>query len=175
MSRYLRGDKSLQLLHVLVVFMLLVLLMSIQRITSLSCLYFPQAHLVAAFEQSLGNMTIRLKSLTLTAEQKVKTAPRVVKHTVGHKSWHTMKTSAAGWPGLTICHVFCTGLGAEWTEEDHRAAEEAECRRSSCHQRRHQHSWTCTQRRPDRYEQAPLTNVFVLEGLSVCWKLNVLL
>jgi len=34
--------------------------------------YFPQAHLVAAFEQSLGNMTIRLKSLTLTAEQKVK-------------------------------------------------------------------------------------------------------
>uniref|UniRef100_A0A8D3E0A9 Neuron navigator 3 n=1 Tax=Scophthalmus maximus TaxID=52904 RepID=A0A8D3E0A9_SCOMX len=30
----------------------------------------PQAHLVAAFEQSLGNMTIRLKSLTLTAEQK---------------------------------------------------------------------------------------------------------
>lgn len=32
-----------------------------------------QAHLVAAFEQSLGNMTIRLKSLTLTAEQKVRT------------------------------------------------------------------------------------------------------
>ena len=31
-----------------------------------------QAHLVAAFEQSLGNMTIRLKSLTLTAEQKVR-------------------------------------------------------------------------------------------------------
>ncbi|KAF3832991.1 hypothetical protein F7725_026656 [Dissostichus mawsoni] len=29
-----------------------------------------EAHLVAAFEQSLGNMTIRLKSLTLTAEQK---------------------------------------------------------------------------------------------------------
>lgn len=37
----------------------------------------PQAHLVAAFEQSLGNMTIRLKSLTLTAEQKVTAAPRV--------------------------------------------------------------------------------------------------
>lgn len=33
-----------------------------------------QAHLVAAFEQSLGNMTIRLKSLTLTAEQKVRNA-----------------------------------------------------------------------------------------------------
>lgn len=31
-----------------------------------------QAHLVAAFEQSLGNMTIRLQSLTMTAEQKVK-------------------------------------------------------------------------------------------------------
>lgn len=29
---------------------------------------------MAAFEQSLGNMTIRLKSLTLTAEQKVKPA-----------------------------------------------------------------------------------------------------
>jgi len=29
-----------------------------------------QAHLVAAFEQSLGNMTIRLQSLTMTAEQK---------------------------------------------------------------------------------------------------------
>lgn len=36
-------------------------------------LFLQQAHLVAAFEQSLGNMTIRLKSLTLTAEQKVKT------------------------------------------------------------------------------------------------------
>lgn len=34
--------------------------------------FLPQAHLVAAFEQSLGNMTIRLKNLTLTAEQKVK-------------------------------------------------------------------------------------------------------
>uniref|UniRef100_A0A7N8YK61 Neuron navigator 3 n=1 Tax=Mastacembelus armatus TaxID=205130 RepID=A0A7N8YK61_9TELE len=32
--------------------------------------YWITAHLVAAFEQSLGNMTIRLKSLTLTAEQK---------------------------------------------------------------------------------------------------------
>ena len=31
-----------------------------------------QAHLVAAFEQSLGNMTIRLKSVTTTAEQKVR-------------------------------------------------------------------------------------------------------
>ena len=31
-----------------------------------------QAHLVAAFEQSLGNMTIRLQSLTTTAEQKVR-------------------------------------------------------------------------------------------------------
>ncbi|OWK17406.1 hypothetical protein Celaphus_00013555 [Cervus elaphus hippelaphus] len=29
-----------------------------------------EAHLVAAFEQSLGNMTIRLQSLTMTAEQK---------------------------------------------------------------------------------------------------------
>lgn len=30
-----------------------------------------QAHLVAAFEKSLGNMTCRLTSLTMTAEQKV--------------------------------------------------------------------------------------------------------
>lgn len=34
------------------------------------CVCF-QAHLVAAFEQSLGNMTVRLQSLTTTAEQKV--------------------------------------------------------------------------------------------------------
>lgn len=33
--------------------------------------YFSQAHLVAAFEKSLGNMTGRLQSLTMTAEQKV--------------------------------------------------------------------------------------------------------
>lgn len=33
-------------------------------------LYF-QSHLVAAFEKSLGNMTGRLQSLTMTAEQKV--------------------------------------------------------------------------------------------------------
>lgn len=39
-----------------------------------TCVLLPQAHLVAAFEQSLGNMTIRLKSLTLTAEQKVRSA-----------------------------------------------------------------------------------------------------
>lgn len=39
-----------------------------------------QAHLVAAFEQSLGNMTIRLKSLTLTAEQKVKTEKKKQKN-----------------------------------------------------------------------------------------------
>lgn len=31
-----------------------------------------QAHLVAAFEKSLGNMTCRLTSLTMTAEQKVR-------------------------------------------------------------------------------------------------------
>lgn len=30
-----------------------------------------QAHLVAAFEKSLSNMTCRLQSLTMTAEQKV--------------------------------------------------------------------------------------------------------
>lgn len=30
-----------------------------------------QSHLVAAFEKSLSNMTCRLQSLTMTAEQKV--------------------------------------------------------------------------------------------------------
>lgn len=39
--------------------------------TNSSCVVWFQAHLVAAFEQSLGNMTIRLQSLTMTAEQKV--------------------------------------------------------------------------------------------------------
>lgn len=34
-------------------------------------LFLSQAHLVAAFEKSLGNMTGRLQSLTMTAEQKV--------------------------------------------------------------------------------------------------------
>lgn len=33
--------------------------------------FLSQAHLVAAFEKSLGNMTGRLQSLTMTAEQKV--------------------------------------------------------------------------------------------------------
>ena len=50
-----------------------------------------QAHLVAAFEQSLGNMTIRLKSLTLTAEQKVKTAPLIyVQHSQLNQSAHSL-------------------------------------------------------------------------------------
>lgn len=35
-----------------------------------------QAHLVAAFEKSLSNMTCRLQSLTMTAEQKVPELPR---------------------------------------------------------------------------------------------------
>ena len=42
------------------------------NITAGKCVFPLQAHLVAAFEQSLGNMTIRLQSLTMTAEQKVK-------------------------------------------------------------------------------------------------------
>lgn len=41
------------------------------KMTSLRSHLLLQAHLVAAFEQSLGNMTIRLQSLTMTAEQKV--------------------------------------------------------------------------------------------------------
>lgn len=37
----------------------------------------PQSHLVAAFEKSLSNMTCRLQSLTMTAEQKVSFPRRV--------------------------------------------------------------------------------------------------
>ncbi|XP_010788922.1 neuron navigator 2 [Notothenia coriiceps] len=40
------------------------------KVSALTTQLSANAHLVAAFEQSLGNMTIRLKSLTLTAEQK---------------------------------------------------------------------------------------------------------
>lgn len=42
-----------------------------QRPEHVSLLCAPQAHLVAAFEKSLSNMTCRLQSLTMTAEQKV--------------------------------------------------------------------------------------------------------
>uniref|UniRef100_A0A3Q2GTL5 Neuron navigator 2 n=1 Tax=Equus caballus TaxID=9796 RepID=A0A3Q2GTL5_HORSE len=42
---------------------------SLSLVSSTSSIY-STAHLVAAFEQSLGNMTIRLQSLTMTAEQK---------------------------------------------------------------------------------------------------------
>ncbi|XP_041847949.1 neuron navigator 2 isoform X3 [Melanotaenia boesemani] len=41
-----------------------------EKVSALTTQLTANAHLVAAFEQSLGNMTIRLKSLTLTAEQK---------------------------------------------------------------------------------------------------------
>lgn len=41
-----------------------------QRLRSAASLCL-QAHLVAAFEKSLSNMTCRLQSLTMTAEQKV--------------------------------------------------------------------------------------------------------
>ncbi|KAM6942627.1 neuron navigator 2 isoform 3-T3 [Xenentodon cancila] len=41
-----------------------------EKVSALTTQLSANAHLVAAFEQSLGNMTIRLKSLTLTAEQK---------------------------------------------------------------------------------------------------------
>lgn len=40
-------------------------------ILTIFLLFSLQAHLVAAFEKSLGNMTGRLQSLTMTAEQKV--------------------------------------------------------------------------------------------------------
>ncbi|XP_061889373.1 neuron navigator 2 [Entelurus aequoreus] len=41
-----------------------------EKVSALTTQLSANAHLVAAFEQSLDNMTIRLKSLTLTAEQK---------------------------------------------------------------------------------------------------------
>ncbi|KAJ8344343.1 hypothetical protein SKAU_G00316720 [Synaphobranchus kaupii] len=41
-----------------------------EKVSALTTQMSANAHLVAAFEQSLGNMTIRLQSLTMTAEQK---------------------------------------------------------------------------------------------------------
>uniref|UniRef100_A0A673HIC3 Neuron navigator 2a n=1 Tax=Sinocyclocheilus rhinocerous TaxID=307959 RepID=A0A673HIC3_9TELE len=41
-----------------------------EKVSALTTQLSANAHLVAAFEQSLGNMTIRLKSLTMNAEQK---------------------------------------------------------------------------------------------------------
>ncbi|XP_046705181.1 neuron navigator 3 isoform X4 [Silurus meridionalis] len=41
-----------------------------EKVSTLTTQLSANAHLVAAFEQSLGNMTIRLQSLTTTAEQK---------------------------------------------------------------------------------------------------------
>uniref|UniRef100_A0A8C1YMV0 Neuron navigator 2b n=1 Tax=Cyprinus carpio TaxID=7962 RepID=A0A8C1YMV0_CYPCA len=41
-----------------------------EKVSALTTQLSANAHLVAAFEQSLGNMTIRLQSLTTTAEQK---------------------------------------------------------------------------------------------------------
>ncbi|KAG5839916.1 hypothetical protein ANANG_G00210230 [Anguilla anguilla] len=41
-----------------------------EKVSALTTQLSSNAHLVAAFEQSLGNMTIRLQSLTMTAEQK---------------------------------------------------------------------------------------------------------
>ncbi|KAL7885387.1 hypothetical protein AOLI_G00056820 [Acnodon oligacanthus] len=43
-----------------------------EKVSTLTTQLSANAHLVAAFEQSLGNMTIRLQSLTTTAEQKVR-------------------------------------------------------------------------------------------------------
>lgn len=100
-----------------------------------TCLFLLQAHLVAAFEQSLGNMTIRLKSLTLTAEQKVKTSSPCFIIDFANQS------AQSELPQL-FRHCLCVGLWAERVEEDHRAAEEAERRCSGCHQRGHQHTWT---------------------------------
>uniref|UniRef100_A0A672PGE6 Neuron navigator 2 n=1 Tax=Sinocyclocheilus grahami TaxID=75366 RepID=A0A672PGE6_SINGR len=44
--------------------------LSQEKVSALTTQLSANAHLVAAFEQSLGNMTIRLQSLTTTAEQK---------------------------------------------------------------------------------------------------------
>ncbi|NWY73929.1 NAV2 protein, partial [Erithacus rubecula] len=43
-----------------------------EKVSALTTQLTANAHLVAAFEQSLGNMTIRLQSLTMTAEQKAR-------------------------------------------------------------------------------------------------------
>uniref|UniRef100_A0A8B9F549 Calponin-homology (CH) domain-containing protein n=1 Tax=Amazona collaria TaxID=241587 RepID=A0A8B9F549_9PSIT len=55
--------------HVLIYFSL-ELDASQEKVSALTTQLTANAHLVAAFEQSLGNMTIRLQSLTMTAEQK---------------------------------------------------------------------------------------------------------
>lgn len=56
-----------------------------------------QAHLVAAFEQSLGNMTIRLKSLTLTAEQKVKAASFLQNIRLATFGWPSSRYRTLSW------------------------------------------------------------------------------
>ncbi len=124
-----------------------------------------QAHLVAAFEQSLGNMTIRLKSLTLTAEQKVNSSSGFHNRLHTHQSAHSKWVYLLVWPS---CHFLCVGLWAEWVEEDHRAAEEAERCCSGCHQRSHQHTWTHAYRGQDRYRQTLqiLRKAGIFEGHS---------
>lgn len=56
----------------------------------------------------------------------------------------------------TACHppptsLSLSGLWAQRVEKDYRAAQEAERRRPGCHQRGHQHTWTGTQGRQDRW------------------------
>lgn len=60
-------------------------------------MFLLQAHLVAAFEQSLGNMTIRLKSLTLTAEQKVKAASFLLNTRLASLDWPSSRCRTLSW------------------------------------------------------------------------------
>lgn len=99
--------------------------------SSLPVVYLLQAHLVAAFEQSLGNMTLRLKSLTLTAEQKVQ-----VLLCSDEGAHHSEDLPLA----LASSLLLSEGLRAQRTSEDHRTLEEAERCHSGRHQRSHQHA-----------------------------------
>ncbi|NWY94340.1 NAV2 protein, partial [Loxia curvirostra] len=82
-----------------------------EKVSALTTQLTANAHLVAAFEQSLGNMTIRLQSLTMTAEQKA-SFKRIWKKTIELLKKQNAAAQAAINGVINTPELNCKGPGA---------------------------------------------------------------
>nr|XP_046202374.1 neuron navigator 2-like isoform X4 [Oncorhynchus gorbuscha] len=87
-----------------------------EKVSALTTQMSANAHLVAAFEQSLGNMTIRLQGLTTTAEQKDSELNELRK-TIEHLKKQNTAAQAAINGDINLPETSCNGDGSASANE----------------------------------------------------------
>uniref|UniRef100_A0A674A7U9 Neuron navigator 2 n=1 Tax=Salmo trutta TaxID=8032 RepID=A0A674A7U9_SALTR len=88
-----------------------------EKVSGLTTQLSANAHLVAAFEQSLGNMTIRLQGLTTTAEQK-DSELNDLRKTVEHMKKQNTAAQAAIDGVINLPELTCKANGSPQSQQD---------------------------------------------------------